>query len=296
MARLRSECILCLLRHHLDASYDAAAEDVRREYIQKLMGILASADRNTSTPLVIDRIVEMRKDYFPLADDYTEIKRHFNALMMEYEPEARKKIAASDDPIRSALQFSMVGNFIDFGALDSVDETQLRGLLMGCDSIEVDETEYRRFREDLKTAGRLVLLSDNCGEIVMDKLLLEEIHMRYPRIKISVIVRGEPVINDATMEDACQIGLADEFEVLGSGSGLGGTVPERLSPESGAAFEAADIIISKGQGNFEALHHCGRNVYYAFLCKCMMFAEIFHTKQFSGIFVSDDRLMREIVI
>ncbi len=296
MARLRSECIACLLRHHINAAPKTAPEDKKREFLQKLLGILASAPEDISTPLLIEQVVEMRKDYFPIGNEYAEIKKYYNSMMMEYEEEVEQKIISSDDPLKTALQFSMVGNFIDFGAMDSIDENRLHELLMTYHDISVDETELKKLKSELKTARKLVLLADNCGEIVMDKLLLREIERECPQTEISVIVRGEPVINDVTMEDAEQVGLTKEFTVQGNGSGICGTVPERLSPEAGKLFEEADVILSKGQGNFEALHHCGKNVYYVFLCKCEMFAEMFKVKQFSGILASDEKVRREIFL
>ena len=296
MARLRSECIACLLRHHINAAPKEAPEDKKREYIQTLLSLLGSAEKDISTPLLIERIVKMREDYFPLSNEYADIKRYFNKLMLEQEDEVRANIKTSEDRLKAALQFSMIGNFIDFGAMDSIDEKHLHELLMKFNEISVDETELDKLKKDLKTAKKLVLLADNCGEIVMDKLLLEEIRSQYPEIEISVIVRGLPVINDVTMEDAVQVGLTDEFTVRGNGSGICGTVPERLSAESAELFNSADVIISKGQGNFEALHHCGKNVYYVFLCKCEMFADKFKVEQFSGILASDEKVRREIFL
>ena len=296
MARLRSECIGCLLRHHINAAPEEAPEEMKREYLQKLLGILADASKDISTPLLIEEIVQMRKDYFPLNNEYAEIKKYFNNLMMEYEAEVGEKIKSSDDPLKAALQFSMVGNFIDFGAMDSIDENKLHELLMTYNEVAVDQEELRKLKAQLEKAKRLVLLADNCGEIVMDKLLLRELRREYPEISLCCMVRGEPVINDATMEDAIQVGITDEFKVVGNGSGICGTVPERLSPEAKKIFDNADIILSKGQGNFEALHHCEKNVYYAFLCKCRMFAEMFGVEQFSGILASEEKVQREIFL
>lgn len=296
MVRLRSECIACLLRHHIDAAPETAPEDKKREYIQKLLGLLASAPKDISTPLMIEQIVELRKDYFPIVNEYAPIKRHFNALMMEHEDEVREKISASENPLKAALQFSMVGNFIDFRAMDSIDEAQLHELLMTYGEISVDGEELLRLKAELSRAERLTLLVDNCGEIVMDKLLLKEIQRQRPKLSISVIVRGEPVINDATVEDAQQVGLTEKFRVQGNGSGICGTAPPHLSPEARELFDKADIIISKGQANFEGLHHCGRNVYYVFLCKCPMFADILKAERFSGIPASDEKVRREIFL
>ena len=197
----------------------------------------------------------------------------------------------SPDPLRAALGYAMTGNFIDFGAMDSVDEAKLRALLEESPNrVSPDLPAYNHLTADLSTARRLVLLTDNCGEIVMDKLLAEIIHRLYPARDVTVLVRGGEVLNDATMEDAAQIGF-DRMEgitVMGNGDRLAGTDLTRLSPEARAAILGADLILAKGQGNFETLQGCGLNIYYAFLCKCQFFADRFGVPIYTGMLVREN--------
>ncbi|MBQ5589359.1 MAG: DUF89 family protein, partial [Anaerotignum sp.] len=194
------------------------------------------------------------------------------------------------DPLALALRFSQIGNYIDFGALGSVDDEKLRDFLEQAETLPLSEDTYLKFTENLKTAKKLVFLTDNCGEIVLDKLLLETIAKAYPHLECTVIVRGEPVLNDATMEDALQVGIDAFGKVIPNGTNIAGTYIPWVSAEAKAELDAADILISKGQGNFESLHGCGLNIYYLFLCKCQWFMERFGLPQYSGVFINEKDL------
>ena len=137
-------------------------------------------------------------------------------------------------------------------------------LLNDADRFVIDEKQYDELTDDLRKAKKMVYLTDNCGEIVMDKLLIREIQKKYPDLQVTVLVRGAEVINDATMEDAVQVGLTEVAKVISNGSDIAGTWLEEISEEAKEALEEADVILSKGQGNFETLRKCGMNIYYIF--------------------------------
>lgn len=120
-----------------------------------------------------------------------------------------------------------------------------------------------------------------------DKLLIKILKEQYPNINITVIVRGMPVLNDATMEDARAVGLTEIATVIGNGNGVGGTQMNLLSEEAQRVCEAADLLIAKGQGNFETMHGCGKNIYYLFLCKCQWFSERFGMERLKGVFINE---------
>jgi len=202
-------------------------------------------------------------------------------------PAIREKLELSEDPLKAAIQYAMTGNYIDFGALDRIDEEELQRILDHSADNHVDGQEYLKLRKELKKAKRIVYLTDNCGEIVTDKLLIEEIQKENPEAAVTVIVRGFPVLNDATMEDAVQVGLTGMVHVIGNGSEIAGTCLDEISEEAKEFIDSADVILAKGQGNFETLRMCGKNIYYIFMCKCEMFAERFQVPRFSGMLISD---------
>lgn len=295
---LHPECVSCLIKKQIDRYPASATREQVLTYMRRLGEMMAALPDRTGGPAMMEDITDIRRQVFGDAarevdTDYAAIKTHFNALMLAHAESAdlMAVILAVSDPLRAALGYAMTGNFIDFGAMDSVDEGKLSALLADApERVAPDTPAYLELVRDLATARRLVLLTDNCGEIVMDKLLAETIHRLYPSLEITVLVRGGPVLNDATMEDAIQVGF-DRLEgitVMGNGDRLAGTALDRISPEARRAITEADLIIAKGQGNYETLQGCGLHIYYAFLCKCQLFADRFGVPIYTGMLVKED--------
>ena len=291
IVRLKPDCINCLLKNNLNRCPEGTDTKTRLEYMKRLMQIIVDADLDVSAPALNPAVHALQKEMFGMEpEDYTETKKYFNNLMMEKAVSIDKEIEASPEPLKRALQYAMTGNYIDFGAMENVNEEDLEKLLTNAKNIPVDEQEYTAFLEDIKKAERIVYMTDNCGEVVMDKLLIQEIKRQNPEARITVLVRGQEILNDATMRDAEQIGLTDMVPVIGNGSGIAGTFMKDISRESKELMENADVLIAKGQGNFETLQLCGLNIYYLFLCKCEMFARRFQVPQFTGILVNEKNL------
>lgn len=285
--RWNSYCTQCLLKKHLTNYPDTATEEERLTYIRRLFSILTEIAPGESSPVIVNRILTLQKEMFDQFVDYTDIKKHFNQLMLEQEDWIYADISSATDPIRRALQYVMKGNYIDFGVLSDVNSEKLMELLSQAKDQTIDEQIFDELMQDLTSAKNMVLLTDNCGEIVLDKLLIRTIMSQFPDLQIHVIVRGGHALNDATMEDACQVGLPDLVKVIGNGTCLQGTYLPDISKEARDLLEQADVILSKGQGNFESLQYCGLNIYYLFLCKCDLFTKRFHTHLYNGILTND---------
>jgi len=285
--RLHHECLSCMTKIHLDKYPKDVTEDEKVEYMQRVLKVLAEAPDRYGAPVIVRTINEIQDEMFGMKQDYAEIKKHYNQVMLNHEEQVNGKLAVSDDPVKTGIQYAMIGNYIDFGARINVNEEQLTELLNDSDRFVIDEKQYGELTEDLSNAKKLVYLTDNCGEIVMDKLLIREIKKKYPDLKVTVLVRGEEVINDATMEDAIQVGMNEIAEVIPNGSDIAGTWLEEISEEAKAVIDKADVIISKGQGNFETLRKCGKNIYYIFLCKCDLFANTFQVPKLTGMLINE---------
>lgn len=290
MERLRSECMTCVMNKYTKEIPENVSEQEKIEYLKKLFQIMADAQMDESAPVLVERIAQVQKDLFGVENAYGPVKVHFNDVMLGYEKPLTQRIKEAEDPLKRAIQYAMAGNYIDFGAMQNVDETYLNNLLDNADHNPIDEKEYKKLKKDLSGAEKMVFITDNCGEIVMDKLLINTIKELYPEVKITVLVRGAAVLNDATMEDACQVGMTDVAKVIGNGTAIAGTCLDKISQEALKEIEASDLVIAKGQGNFESLRKCGKNIYYMFLCKCMMFAREFQVPQYTGIVVNDRTL------
>lgn len=289
--RLNPECISCLMKKQLDSYPEEASNNEKIEYMQKVLKIIAQAPQSMSAPEIVNEIYNVQHMMFGTNHDYTETKQYFNNLMLEIERDLENKIAKSDDPLKTAVQYVMIGNYIDFGAMDKVDENKLSEFLCNSRNIEINDDEFRELQSDLMNGKHLVYLTDNCGEIVLDKLLISVIKKLNPSLKITAIVRGGDVLNDATLVDARQAALTDIVKVIGNGSNIAGTCLSKISAEALEEIDNADVIISKGQGNFETLNRCGRNIYYIFMCKCKMFADRFGVSLYTGMLINDKNIL-----
>lgn len=261
---------------------NASAEQIKR-YQDEVQEIVKNSDGYT-TPQVSEKMNALRQEIFGSVMDYTEIKKHYNQLMLDYFPYMEEKVDAAENHLKMAIQYAMVGNYIDFGALENVNERELKEKLDEAVNIQIDSLMLEAFGEDILHAKRLVYFTDNCGEIVTDKLLISALREINPNLYITVIVRGKPVLNDATLEDARDVHMEEVAQkVMGNGTGMPGNVIGAISKEAMDEVESADVLISKGQGNYEGLSGCGLNMYYFFLCKCEMFVRRFEVEQFTGI-------------
>lgn len=276
-------CKQCQIKRNM-AKYpaNASAEQIKR-YQDEVQEIVKNSDGYT-TPQVSEKMNALRQEIFGSVMDYTDIKKHYNQLMLDYFPYMEEKVDAAENHLKMAIQYAMVGNYIDFGALENVNERELKEKLDEAVNIQIDSLMLEAFGEDILHAKRLVYFTDNCGEIVTDKLLISALREINPNLYITVIVRGKPVLNDATLEDARDVHMEEVAQkVMGNGTGMPGTVIGAISKEAMDEVESADVLISKGQGNYEGLSGCGLNMYYFFLCKCEMFMRRFEVEQFTGI-------------
>ena len=294
--KLNPYCMCCAVNKQEEKIRKFPDMDKKTEYMKKVMSILSSAEEQDCSPSLSVEIKKLYSEFWNCpAEDYTEIKKEFNQLMLNVEASVEEKIRTSADPLETALLYARIGNYIDFAALENVSQETMLKLLENENQEPLSQTEYANFQTDLSTAKTLVYLTDNCGEIVLDKLAVKILKEKYPQLNITVIVRGYPVVNDATMEDAEEIGLTDIVKLTGNGSNVGGTWFPGLSNEARTLLEQADVILAKGQGNFETMNDCGLNVYYLFLCKCDLFQRRFHAKALQGMFLNERRIQMEMV-
>lgn len=288
--RLNSECVSCLVNKYLIKIPENTEESQKLKYMQRVLNIVSEAKVWQSAPEIVPKITAAQKEIFGFSEDFTEIKKYFNSLMLGLEPQLENNILNSKEPLKLAFLYAMLGNYIDFGAMLSVDENKLKELLKNAEELTVDDNEFGLLKDDLKKSKKLIYITDNCGEVVLDKLFIKAILREYPNISVEAIVRGEDVLNDATLTDAKQVFLDKLVTVTGNGTNIAGTCLSKLPADIKTKIDNADIIISKGQANFETLRYCGKNIYYIFMCKCQMFADRFGVPKLSGMLLNDLRM------
>ena len=258
-----------------------------REYLDAIRKIMDDHIKDDSSPYMALRFSQAYEKFFGPAESYAPIRKQYNDLVLSMEDAIRTNIEASEDPLFSALIYSRTGNYIDFAAMDHVEPETLIRLLEETQADAHDHKTYASFLSQCENAESFLLLADNCGEIVLDRLMLEQLHKRFPKLKLTVMVRGGEVVNDAVMEDAEYAGIPSLARVITCGSATGGVVPALMSAEAKAAMDEADVILAKGQGNYEGLYGEGWHIFYLLLCKCEMFAQRFNVPRMTGMFTEE---------
>ena len=287
--RLDSQCILCLLKRHSETAAKCGTEEQVTAFTRDLMRILCDGPVEMSAPFYTPAITKLFTGHFGLADDrFAEEKEVSNRYALARFDKLTELVRTAPDPLYAGLQAAILGNYIDFSALQGeVSFEKLDEMLEKLHSIQVDRATFDALRSDLERGKALLYLTDNAGEIVFDRVFLEVIRDLFPNLSITVCVRGGPAQNDATIEDARAIGMP--FPVIGNGTRIPGTVLELASPELKAALKTADVVIAKGQANVETLLDTGHgcNIYYAFLVKCKRFIDRFGKAKLTPMLVRD---------
>ena len=289
--RLNADCILCLLNRHIATARTVGSDEQVTAFARDLMNLLSSGPEDMSAPWFTPGITELFTRHFGMADDrFAQEKLDSNRYFLSRIETIRATVEEADDPLYAGLQCAILGNYIDFSALQGeVSFEKLDGMLSLAREFQVDQAVFSRLRSDLENGKELLYLTDNAGEIGFDRLFLETIHRQYPSLAITVCVRGGPTQNDATAEDAAAVGMP--FPVIGNGTRIPGTVPELASPELKEALKRSDVVIAKGQANVETLldtqHGC--NIYFAFLVKCVRFIQRFGKAKLTPMLIHDQK-------
>lgn len=288
--KLNAECMLCLLKRHIATAETVGTEDQVTAFARDLMAMMADGPGEQSAPWYTPEITRLFTEHFGLSDDrYTEEKKSSNRFFLEREAHIRTLVAESDDPLYAGLQCAILGNYIDFSALQGeVSFARLDEMLALAKTFTVDRENVDALRADLEQGRELLYLTDNAGEIGFDKIFMEAIHELYPNLAITVCVRGGPTQNDATAEDARVVGMP--FPVIGNGNRIPGTVLSEASAELKQALSRASVIIAKGQANVETLYETGHgyNIYYAFLVKCGRFIRRFGKEKLAPMLLHEN--------
>ena len=264
------DCFPCFLRQALEASrISGADEETQRDVLNCVMAKLLEINREETPPQIGSMIHNTIRKATGKNDPYRDIKRLHNEQVLDMEENLTGLIDGSSSPLSDALKLAAVGNLIDMGPERKWNSMQD----IFRDFTEKDPThfDYMSFEKSLKKARTLLYLGDNAGEIVLDKILIRVL-LRETNLDITYAVRGGPIINDATMEDARFVGMTDIVRVIDTGVDFPGVVPETCSGEFLDYYNSADMILSKGQGNYESLSEEDKNIFFLLQTKCPVIA------------------------
>lgn len=267
------DCISCFLKQAQSAVTIAVDDPTLREKVMgEVLEKVSRMDFDRSTVEIGAEIHRTLREASGNPDPYRKIKDQSNRQMLDLYPHFLEQIRSAEDPLEMAIRLAISANIIDFGAIQDLDEETIDRTLSEASAIPLDRAAVELFRREIEQAKTILYLGDNAGEIVCDRLLIEQL----PREKITFAVRGKPVINDATMVDAEAGGMTKIVPVIDNGSDAPGTVLEWCSPEFRDRFQAADLIIAKGQGNYESLSDNQQNIFFLLKAKCPVIAKEFH--------------------
>ncbi len=263
------ECVPCFIKQALIvARFISDDEQVHEKILRKTMAVSSKMDFNVTPPEIGRVIHRVIREISKNPDPYRQIKAHSNQLALKLYPEMKKEIAQSNDPLGVATRIAISGNIIDFAQLSSLDDAMIKRVIKDSVTAPLSKSNIDDFRLAVNQARNVLYLGDNAGEIVFDRLLLEQL----PREKITFAVRGSPVINDATMDDAKQTGITEIVRVIDNGSDVPGTILKTCSDAFRSQFEKSDLIVSKGQGNYETLSDENKDIIFLFKVKCPVVA------------------------
>ncbi len=262
------DCIPCFVRQGLEAARFVSDDPVDHERILRAaLREAAEADLSQSPPAFAQLFHRWLRESSGVADPYRDVKERFNRMAAAMMPDLRERIAAAADPMYLALRLAVAGNVIDLGVKGGIGEGEAEGSIRRALD-EPFEGDMEAFRAAVQGADSILYLADNAGEIFFDRLLIEQL----PTERVVLAVRGGPVLNDATREDAEAAGLCDLVEVIDNGSDAPGTILASCSEAFRRRFAEADLILSKGQGNFETLSEEDANICFLFRVKCPVIA------------------------
>ncbi len=260
-------CLPCFHRQAAHAAQLAQPDPTARAAIlEQTARLLAGIDYTASPPANAVALYQLIARLSGTPDPFLDLKRQSNDLAINLLPRLAEIIGQAEDPLRQAILLAMAGNIIDYGAQQHFD---LDATLANALAKEPLIDDYPLLQADLRRAKQILYLADNCGELVFDSLVIDQL----PSATVTMAVKEGPIINDATVEDARYCGLEQKCRVISNGTVCPGTPLGQCSPEFRELFAQADLVISKGQGNFETLSEERRPVYHLLTVKCPVVAD-----------------------
>jgi uncharacterized protein with ATP-grasp and redox domains len=269
--KMHDKCLPCVVNQVLKTA-DITGVNSKEELLREVFTYLSKMDFNITTPEIIGEVFAMIKKHVGNPDPYKETRNHYNTMFLKLLPEFEKKIEEAEDPFQLAVRYAIVGNIIDFNPIHNTLLEDIFDCFEKMENLELAINDSKALKEDILSAKTLLYLGDNCGEICLDKILLKKIKELNPKVKIFFGVRGKPVVNDSIAEDAFAVGIDEYAEIIDNGDGSLGTVLNRTSLEFKEVYNKADVVIAKGQANYECLSEENKNIYFLLMTKCDVIA------------------------
>ncbi|WP_075719751.1 damage-control phosphatase ARMT1 family protein [Roseburia sp. 499] len=271
--KMKDKCLPCLVNQVIKVADITKAKN-REQILHEVFAYLSKVDFNKTNPEISGETFRILKKHLKNKDPYLEVRNYYNNLLMKLSKIYEEKIIASEDSFYQAMKYAVIGNIIDFNPIHNSTMEEIMDFINQADGLGFQINDMNQLKQEIKNAQSILYLGDNCGEICFDKIFIKEIKKYNPDVNVYFGVRGEPVINDSIETDAYAVGMDEYASIVSNGDGSLGTVLERTSEAFQSIFEQADVIIAKGQANYECLSECEKvGIYFLLMTKCEVIAD-----------------------
>ncbi|MBN1140496.1 MAG: DUF89 family protein [Deltaproteobacteria bacterium] len=262
------DCVPCLLRQTIEACrMVGATESVQERVLRQALKDLSGADFSQPPPRQAQAIHRLIRELTGQRDPYQKVKERFNDLALGLLPELERIVAEAPQPMAAAVRLAIAGNVIDMGITGTLEDSQVSEAIRHALAYPL-QGDLDQFIAAVAKSRRILYLADNAGEVVFDRLLLAQL----PLERVTVAVKGAPIINDATREDAMAAGIDKLAAIIDNGTDAPGTLLSECSDNFLRHFNEADLIIAKGQGNYETLNEAPKDIFFILKIKCPVIA------------------------
>lgn len=284
--KVSHECIHCLARQAVEIAEEATSDvSMQEEIIKRSLKELGKIDFNETAPEIAFRMHRHAKDITGVNDPYVKLKEQYNEIAREiYERITKERwLERSEDPFDMACRLAIAGNIIDFSVGIKLYQSDIIKSVEDSIKHDIFGTGTASLRKAVEKSKNIMYIADNSGEIIFDKFLLKNL----PISKVTYVVKGGPIVNDATMQDAVTTGVVDLVKVIDNGHSAQGTILKDCSDAFKSEFNKADLIISKGQANFETLSDIkDKTIFYLLRAKCSSVASAIGCKRMEYVLTS----------
>lgn len=276
--KIKEQCLPCLVNQAVKTANLLQIKN-REELYHKIFAQMSQLDFTKTNPEIAGENYRLLRQHTGCKDPYKDTKHYYNQYFMNHMNRFEKKIYSTED----AVKYAIAANIIDFNPVhENVDE-DIRKFFSNMEQRLFAINDVQLLLKDIRKAGKLLYLGDNCGEICFDKLLIEHIRKMNPNCEIYFAVRGEAVVNDNTKEDAYFVGMDQCAKIISNGDDSLGTILTRTSDEFRQIYEKADVVIAKGQANYESLSEENKNIYFLLVVKCKVIADMIGSSEKSFV-------------
>lgn len=270
--KLQDKCLPCIVNQAIKVADIVGLED-KSKLLKRVFTYLSQVDyEKTTSPELIGEIFSVIKEETENADPYQETRHKYNKMFLERIPELEKEISKATNPFEEAIKYAIIGNVIDFNPIHELSIKDVEDMFEKLKKEALEINHVSQLIEEIRIANNILYLGDNCGEICLDKILVKKIKELNPKCQVFFATRGAAVVNDSIEEDAYMVGMDEFATVVSNGDSSLGTVLHRTAKEFQKLYEKADIVIAKGQANYECLSTEKKNIYFLLMTKCAVIA------------------------